>query len=121
MVRRSSVAGSIVPTPKSVATCPAHVVREMKGRRKPARTSGLLRVSAAGSRSAWTFRPGEEIKAIVGALEGRWRPIILTAIFTGPASLGAAWAALGERGLAKGEIHVRERADRVQCPRQPEI
>jgi integrase len=54
--------------------------------------------------------PGE-IRAIVGALEGRWRPILMTAIFTGLRASelrGLRWT---DVDLAKGELHVRQRAD----------
>jgi integrase len=54
----------------------------------------------------------EEISAIIGKLDGRWRPIILTAIFTGLRASelrGLTWDAID---LSKGELHVRQRADR---------
>jgi integrase len=54
----------------------------------------------------------EEIKAIVGALEGRWRPFILTAIFTGLRASelrGLRWQDIDFR---KSELKVRQRADR---------
>ena len=53
----------------------------------------------------------QEIKAIVEALEGRWRPVILTAIFTGLRSSelrGLRWSSVD---FAKSELHVRERVD----------
>jgi integrase len=54
----------------------------------------------------------EEIKAIVEAAQGRWRPILLTAIFTGLRASelrGLRWKDLD---LDKRELHVRQRADR---------
>src|SRR5271166_2898704 len=54
----------------------------------------------------------EEIKAIVGAAEGRWRPLLLTAIFTGLRASelrGLRWA---DVDLDKRELHVHQRADR---------
>ncbi len=54
----------------------------------------------------------EEIKAIVEAAKGRWRPILLTAIFTGLRASelrGLRWA---DVDLEKRELHVRQRADR---------
>jgi integrase len=56
-----------------------------------------------------------EIKAIVGALQGRWRPILLTAIFAGLRASelrGLRWA---DVDLTKGELHVRQRADRYNA------
>ena len=52
----------------------------------------------------------EEIKAIVEAARGRWRPIVLTAIFTGLRASelrGLRWA---DVDLEKRELHVRQRA-----------
>jgi integrase len=61
----------------------------------------------------------EEIRAIVGALQGAWRPILLTAIFTGLRASelrGLRWA---DVDLKKGELHVRQRADRYNVIGQP--
>jgi integrase len=54
----------------------------------------------------------DEIKAIVTHLKGRWRPVLLTAIFTGLRASelrGLKWA---DVDLKKAELHVRQRADR---------
>jgi integrase len=54
----------------------------------------------------------EEIKAIVEAAKGRWRPLLLAAIFTGLRASelrGLRWA---DVDLDKRELHVRQRADR---------
>jgi integrase len=61
----------------------------------------------------------DEIKSIVGALEGRWRPLLLTAIFTGLRASelrGLRWA---DVDFAKSEIHVRQRADRYSAIGKP--
>ena len=53
----------------------------------------------------------DEIRAIIAHLEGRWRPLLLTAIFTGLRASelrGLRWA---DVDLKRGEIHVRQRAD----------
>jgi integrase len=53
-----------------------------------------------------------EIRAIVGKLEGQWRPLILTAIFSGLRASelrGLRWT---DVDFTKGEISVRQRADR---------
>jgi len=56
----------------------------------------------------------QEIKAIVDALQGRWRPVILTTIFTGLRSSevrGLRWA---DVDLKKAELHVRQRVDQYR-------
>jgi integrase len=53
----------------------------------------------------------DEIRAIIAALDSRWRPLLLTAIFTGLRASelrGLRWA---DVDLKRGEIHVRQRAD----------
>jgi integrase len=61
----------------------------------------------------------EEIKAIVEAAKGRWRPILLTAIFTGLRASelrGLRWT---DVDLDKRELHVRQRADRYSAIGKP--
>ena len=56
----------------------------------------------------------QEIKALVDHLHGRWRPLILTAVFTGLRSSelrGLRWA---DVDLKKSELHVRQRVDQYQ-------
>jgi integrase len=53
-----------------------------------------------------------EIKALIAAAEGRWRPLIITAVFTGLRASelrGLRWA---DVDLAGAVLHVRQRADR---------
>lgn len=61
----------------------------------------------------------EEIRAIIEHLTGRWRPLLLTAIFTGLRASelrGLRWADLD---LKRGELHVRQRADRYNVIGKP--
>jgi integrase len=61
----------------------------------------------------------DEIRTILGALAGRWRPLLLTAIFTGLRASelrGLRWA---DVNLKRAEIHVRQRADRFRAIGQP--
>ncbi len=84
--------------------------RRKKGvdRRADRRQKGRLKVGV-------DIPSREEIRAIVGAVQGLWRPILLTAIFTGLRASelrGLRWA---DVDLKKGEIHVRQRADRYNA------
>src|SRR5208282_5031823 len=54
----------------------------------------------------------EEIRAIVGTAQGRWRPLILTAIFTGLRASELRGLRWQDVDFAKSELHVRQRADR---------
>ncbi len=52
-----------------------------------------------------------EIKSFVSALEGHWRPLLLTAVFTGLRSSELRGLAWSEVNLKTGEIHVVRRID----------
>lgn len=54
----------------------------------------------------------DEIKRIVGAASGRWRPFLLTAIFTGLRASELRGLRWQDIDLKKAELHVRQRADR---------
>ncbi|RUW24626.1 site-specific integrase [Mesorhizobium sp. M4B.F.Ca.ET.013.02.1.1] len=76
-----------------------------KERRQERRHRGKLKVGV-------DIPARDEVKAIVSTLVGRWRPVLLTAIFTGLRASelrGLRWA---DVDLDRREIHVRQRADR---------
>jgi integrase len=54
----------------------------------------------------------EEIRAILAAAPERWRPLLLTAIFTGLRSSELRGLRWEDIDLKAGELHVRQRADR---------
>jgi integrase len=53
-----------------------------------------------------------EIRALIPRLEGRWRPLFLTAIFTGLRASELRGLRWSDVDLKRGEVHVRQRADR---------
>jgi integrase len=55
-----------------------------------------------------------EVRAIVNTLQGRWRPIILAALFTGLRASELRGLRWDNVDLEKGELHVRQRADRYK-------
>jgi integrase len=54
----------------------------------------------------------DEIRIIMAHLKGRWRPLLLTAMFCGLRSSELRGLRWQDVDLAKGEVHVRQRADR---------
>lgn len=76
-----------------------------KERRQERRQKGKLRVGV-------DIPTRGEIKAIVEALAGRWRPILLTAIFTGLRASELRGLRWRDVELDRRDIHVRQRADR---------
>jgi integrase len=53
-----------------------------------------------------------EIRTLIPHLEGRWRPLFLTAIFTGLRASELRGLRWSDVDLKRGELHVRQRADR---------
>ena len=53
-----------------------------------------------------------EISAIIGKLSGHWRPMLLTAVFTGLRASELRGLRWEDIDLKAGELHVRQRADR---------
>jgi integrase len=111
MVRkvRSSL-GSILAEAQERGLVAQNVVRSLRVRRhgRDARVdtrNGKLKVGV-------DIPSPKEVRAIIDHLKGRWRPLFLTAIFTGLRASelrGLKWA---DVDLKRGELHVRQRADR---------
>jgi len=55
-----------------------------------------------------------EMRAIIAHLPERWRPILLTAIFTGLRASELRGLRWSDIDLKRGELHVRQRADRFK-------
>src|SRR6516162_5536112 len=75
-----------------------------KERRADRRQRGKLRIGV-------DIPSPDEIRDIITHLDGRWRPLLLTAIFTGLRASelrGLRWA---DVDLKRNELHVRQRAD----------
>lgn len=87
-------------------------VREMKAKRSTGREKAQERRQKGKLKIGVDIPAREEAKAFVAALEGRWRPLLMTAVFTGMRASelrGLRWESVD---LDKRQIHVIERADR---------
>jgi integrase len=111
MVRkvRSSL-GSILAEAQERGLVAQNVVRALRIRRQ----NRNARVDARnGNLKIGVDIPSpKEVRAILDVLEGRWRPLFLTAIFTGLRASelrGLRWT---DVDLKRSELHVRQRADR---------
>jgi integrase len=88
-----------------------NVIREMRTGRRRGKERQAERRAKPKLKIGADIPTREEIKAIVSALQGQWRPLLLTAIFTGLRASelrGLRWQNVD---LSKRELHVRERAD----------
>jgi integrase len=102
--------GSLLADAQEQGLAAHNAVRDMSrgrkgGKQADARQKGRLEVGV-------DIPANDEIRAIVHALKGRWRPLVITAIFTGLRASelrGLAWANVD---FKKRVLHVRQRADR---------
>jgi len=112
MVRKVLVSlGSLPADAQERGYTSQNVVRDMRGRRKGSdkrqekRRKGRLKVGV-------DIPTREEVRALVAALQGRWRPLLLTAIFSGLRASelrGLRWSDVDQK---RREIRVHQRADR---------
>ncbi len=108
MVRRviTSLSG-ILSDAQERGSVARNVVRELRGQRRPRDTRHKRRLEAGVD-----IPLPSEVKAIVAALDGHYRDLILTALFTGLRASelrGLDWRNVD---LDARVLHVRERADR---------
>ena len=106
--------GAILADAQERGLVARNVVRELrsgrrrgKERRADRRQKGRLKIGV-------DIPAPDEIKTIIEATEGRWRPFFLTAIFTGLRASelrGLRWA---DVDLKKAELNVTQRADAYQ-------
>jgi len=107
--------GSMLADAQERGLVAQNVVRNLRSGRRgkdTKRQNGKLKVGV-------DIPTREEIRALVEHLSGRWRPLLLTAIFTGLRASelrGLTWA---DVDLKRGELHVRQRADRYGVMGKP--
>jgi integrase len=117
MVKRVvSDLGSILADAQERGEVAQNVVRSLSKRRKrreaERRQKGKLKVGIDIPTPA-------EIKAIVAQLQGRWRPLLLTAIFAGLRASEIRGLRWQDVDLKRGELHVRQRADKFKTIGKP--
>jgi integrase len=113
MIRKILVSlGSLVADAQERGLVSRNVVRDRRARAKKGKERQAIRRQKGKLKIGVDIPSPTEIRAIVDHLSGRWRPLILTAIFTGLRASelrGLRWI---DVDLKKNELHVRQRADR---------
>jgi integrase len=92
----------------------ARRARQQRGKEKRAdrRQKGKLKVGV-------DIPTPDEIRAVLAAPLGRWRPILMTAIFTGLRASELRGLRWSDVDLKRGELHVRQRADKFNSIGKP--
>jgi len=103
--------GSLIADAQERGLVARNVVRDMKGRRgsgekrQEKRQKGRLKIGV-------DIPTREDVKALLGSLSGRWRPLILTAAFCGLRASELRGLRWQDIDIEKGRIRVHQRADR---------
>lgn len=110
--------GSLIANAQRRGHVHRNVVRDMRGlnggsdARAEKRAKGKLRVGV-------DIPSPEEVKAILGAAQGRWKPLLMCAVFTGlriSELRGLRWE---DVDFQKAEVHVHQRADKYNTIGRP--
>jgi integrase len=96
-----------------------NVVRSLRTRRPRGRERHADRRQKGKLKVGVDIPTPDEMRAIIAALEGRWRPLFLTVIFTGLRSSELRGLRWSDIDLKRGELHVRQRADRWRVIGRP--
>jgi integrase len=106
------ILGAILADAQERGLVAQNVARSLRGRRQRGkerhaeqRRNGRLRIGV-------DIPSPDEVRTLIAHVFGRWRPFLLTAVFTGLRASelrGLRWA---DVDLKRGELHVHQRADR---------
>jgi integrase len=120
MIKKAMVAlGSILADAQERGHVNRNVIRELRSRRKRGKENRAEKRQKGKLKVGVDIPRPDEIRAIIGALEGRWRPLLLTGIFTGLRASelrGLRWA---DVDFDRRELHVRQRVDRYKAAGAP--
>lgn len=113
MIRKVLVSlGSLLADAQERGLNARNIVRDMRGKRRQGKERRQERRQKGKIKVGVDLPTREEAKAIVGALMGRWRPLLLTAIFTGLRASELRGLRWSDVDFDKREIRVHQRADR---------
>jgi integrase len=106
--------GAILSDAQERGLVAQNVVRGLRLRRRPGKEAHSERRRNGKLKVGVDIPAPDEIRAIIAQLEDdpRWRPLLLTAIFTGLRASELRGLRWSDVDLKRGELHVRQRADR---------
>jgi len=111
--------GSILTDAQERGAVAQNVARSLRTQRRRGKERHADRRQKGKLKAGVGIPTPDEVRAIIAHLQGRWRPMLLTAMFTGlrvSELRGLRWADLD---LKRAELHVRQRADRWRVIGRP--
>jgi len=100
--------GSLLADAQERGLVAHNVVRERRKIKKKGAKPGARKQLKVGK----DIPTPAEVKAVILHLNGRWKPVLMTAIFTGLRASELRGLRWDDVDLKRGEIHVRQRADK---------
>jgi integrase len=104
--------GSLLADAQEQGLAARNPVRDLRRNRRRGAERNAERRQKGKLRVGVDIPTPEEIKAIIASAKGRWRPLLITAIFTGLRASELRGLRWRDVNLNAGELHVRQRADR---------
>jgi integrase len=104
--------GSLLADAQEQGPAARNPVRDLRRNRRRGTERNAERRQKGKLRVGVDIPKPEEIKAIIANAKGRWRPLLVTAIFTGLRASELRGVRWKDVDLNAGELHVRQRADR---------
>jgi integrase len=115
MIRKIRVSlGSIIADAQEQGLVARNVVRELRAGRRRGKELEAEKRQRGKLKAGVNFPTLPEVKAILAAAEGRMRPFLLVAVFAGLRASELRGLRWSDVDFAKGEVHVRQRADRYR-------
>ncbi len=120
MVKRVTVSlGSLLSDAQERGLVARNSVKEMSKRRSRGSHGRAEKRQKARLQIGVDIPTRDEIRAIVDHVEGRWRPLIIAAIFTGLRASELRGLRWSDVDLVDAKLHVRQRADRYHVIGMP--
>jgi integrase len=120
MVRKIRVSlGSLLAEAQEQGLVARNVIRELRSNRRRGQERQAEKRQRGKLKAGVNFPTSEEVRAILAAAKGRWRPFFLAAATCGMRASELRGLRWSDVELKKGEIHVRQRADRYRTMGPP--
>ena len=104
--------GSLLADAQEQGLAARNAVRDLRRNRRRGRDQHAERRQKGKLKVGVDIPTPDEIKAIITNVKGRWRPLLVTAIFTGLRASELRGLRWKDVDLKANELHVRQRADR---------
>jgi integrase len=113
MVRKAlHILGAILADAQERGLVAQNAVRSLRGRRQRGRERHAEQRRKGRLTIGVNIPSPDEVRTLIAHVSGRWRPFLLTAVFTGLRASELRGLKWSDVDLKRGELHVRQRADR---------